>query len=116
MNVREVINFVRDAAIESAELQIEDYIDNGNDFVIMQESDEVLISIMKNKSIRDKEGAFADFLVDDEEFLYDHIAGKVYSIESNKDRGELLKELYEDSKQQSWVNVLQKIEKELQNA
>ncbi len=115
MNAIEIKNLVRDAAGESAEQQVEDYLDDEDDFVSIEDTDMELESIMKNKSIRDKVGAFADYLGDDEGFIKDLVGDKIYSVKSITERFELLEALFEVSKQQSWINSVQKIKDELIN-
>ena len=116
MNAVEIKNYVETAAGESADQQVDDY--NSSDFFPMSETDKQLPSIMENKNIRDKVGAFADVLWNDEGFLMDHLGDYVYQENSNEDRKNLIKKLSQlaPSSHDAWHNVLAKIEKELISA
>jgi hypothetical protein len=113
MNAAEIKNFIETAAGESADQQVEDY--RNGDFYEMNDTDIKLMEIMDNNKIRDKVGAFADVLWNEEGFLMDHLGDKVYEIDSNEGRRKLLETLskLEPSSHESWHNVLAKIEKEL---
>jgi len=116
MNAIEIKNYVETVAGESADQQVDDY--NSSDFFPMSETDKQLPSIMENKNIRDKVGAFADVLWNDEGFLMDHLGDYVYQENSNEDRKNLIKKLSQlaPSSHDAWHNVLAKIEKELISA
>jgi hypothetical protein len=88
------------------------------DFTPMNDTDKKLIGIMENKSIRDKSGAFADILWNDEDFLMDFLGDKVYEIDSNDGRRKLLETLSKVSSpsHDSWHKVLAKLKKELISA
>ena len=118
MNAAEIRNFVETAAGESAKHQIEDYIDDGDDFVLLDETDTDLKCIMENESIRDKVGAFADVLWNDEGFLMDHLGDGVYKVKTNDGRKKLIESLSKvsNTNHDAWNNVLAKLEKELINA
>jgi hypothetical protein len=116
MNAAEIKNYVESAAGESADTQVDDY-NNGN-FIPMNAMDGKLICIMENKSIRDKTGAFADVLFNDEGFLMDFLGDKIYEVDNDEKRKSLLETLSKIgmSSHDAWHNVLAKIEKELLSA
>ena len=116
MNAAEIRNYVETAAGESADNLVDEY--NSADFFPMSEVEQQLPTIMKNKNIKDKVGAFADVLWNDEGFLMDHLGDKVYEVDTNKGRQRLLESLSKvsNTNHDAWNNVLIKIEKELINA
>jgi hypothetical protein len=113
MNAAEIKKYVETAAGESADAQVDDYIEG--DFYPMNDTDKKLVGIMEDKNIRDKTGAFADVLWNDEGFLSDFLGDKVYEIDSTKERRKVLETLSKivASSHDAWHNVLTKIEKEL---
>jgi len=113
MNAAEIKSYVENIAGESADNQVNEYL-NG-EFFNMNETDSQLENIMKNKNIRDKVGAFGDVLWNDEGFLMDHLGDYIYQENSNSDRKNLIKKLTMISPHShtSWHNVLIKIKKEL---
>ena len=116
MNAVEIKNMVETLAGESADQQVDDYLKG--DFVNMNETDTQLETIMNNKNIRDKSGAFGDVLWNNEGFLMDFIGDQVYMIDSDIARRKLLIELSNvvPFNHDTWHNVLAKIEKELLSA
>lgn len=113
MNAAEIKNYVETAAGESADDQVDNYLQG--DFHPMNNTDKELVGIMEDKRIRDKTGAFADILWNDEGFLMDFIGDKVYELDSTQERRKLLETLSKivTSSHDSWHNVLAKLEKEL---
>jgi len=118
MNAAEIKNMVETFAGESADQQVEDYLSDGEDFVLLDETDSDLKRIMENKSIKDKVGAFADVLWNDEGFLMDHLGDYIYQIDGDIVRKKLLEGLSKvvPHSHDVWHNVLTKLEKELNNA
>ena len=116
MNAAEIKNYIENAAGESADQQVDDY--NNDDFFPMSKIEKQLPSIMENKNIKDKVGAYADVLWNNEGFLMDFLGDKVYQIDDNEKRIKLLESLTKviASSHEAWHNVLVKIEKELINA
>lgn len=116
MNAIEMKRHLETVAGETADMQIEEY--QMGDFIPMNDTDEKLISIMKNKSIRDKSGAFANVIWNDEGFLMDHLGDYVYQVDSDEKRRKLLETLSKigTPSHDSWHNVLSKLEKELISA
>jgi len=116
MNAVEIKNYIETAAGESADQQVDDY--NSADFFPMCETEKYLPAIMENRNIRDKVGAYADVLWNDEGFLMDFLGDKVYEADKDVDRRKLLEKLSQivPASHDAWHNVLSKIEKELINA
>ncbi len=118
MNAAEIKNQIDAYAGESADQQVEDYLSDGEDFVLLDETDSDLKRIMKDKNIKDKSGAFADVLWNNEGFLMDFLGDYVYQIDGDIVRKKLLEGLSRvvPSSHDAWHNVLAKIEKELLSA
>lgn len=116
MNAAEIKKYVENAAGESADTQVDDYLQG--DFFPMNDTDKKLVGIMENKNVRDKTGAFADVLWNDEGFLMDFLGDKIYEIDSTEGRRKLLETLSKISSpsHDAWHNVLSKLEKELISA
>jgi len=116
MNAVEIKNMVETFAGESAETQVDDYLDG--EFFNLNETDSQLETIMKDKNIKDKSGAFADVLWNNEGFLVDFLGDYVYQIDGDIVRKKLLEGLSRvvPSSHDAWHNVLAKIEKELLSA
>ena len=113
MNAAELKRFVKTAAGESAQQQVEDYLE-GN-FMPMGDTDEKLKSIMENTTIRDKDGAFADVLWNDKGFLSDFLDDAIYSAhrENVKQSKVLTDGLIKLSPHDLWTEVVNQMKGEL---
>jgi len=114
MNAAEIKTYVENVAGESADTQVDDYLSDGEDFVLLDETDSDLKRIMENKSIKDKVGAFAEVLWNDEGFLMDHLGDCIYQINDDIIKKKVLKGLSKvvPHSHDVWHNVLVKIEKD----
>lgn len=116
MNAAEIKNYVETSAGECADTCVDDF--NDGIFQEMSDTDKKLPGIMKDENIKDKIGAFADVLWNDEGFLMDFLGDKVYEINGDEPRRRLLESLSKigPSSHDAWHNVLAKLEKELIDA